>query len=522
VKSPEYLIQDNQTTPGLEADSPFGGFVDLQAALGSAPNDLGDDLSGNFPSIGCAMDFYGTSLGDAATMGFSSNGLFFPRGTTVSGGNSASPFSTTIPSVITPNGFIAAFWDDLVASDVGAVVTPSGYLAANVGTCPNRAFIVQIINAYRFKDHTQVINYELQQDGTTPEDYWVLYDTVSGTLTTGSVGVEDPSGTHGTTYNGPITTGLVLHYYRPQLSPPPITVTFQVTVNSSGPAIITNTLQYSVDVSDTGVMTVSGAPLVVLGPSLVATVLVTATPNTLLANGVSTATVTATVLAANGTPVPGVTVNMSANIGAISPTSGTSNMDGQVLAIYTAPVTVSVSSTATIEATADGITGTAMVTLTQGTSSFDFVSQSVLTETSSVVRRNDVITYTFMVTNAGLGDANNVLIAAPIPSGTQYVEGSVVGGVPFSGSLAALVAGSSQQPSSPGAVQTIFWSGNIAANGSHTLSYAVQVTALEGVITNTARVYVDNAPADNGGFTVTATVTATAQALMWYLPLVQH
>ena len=304
IMSASYVIQDNVSIPGLENLSPFGGFFDL-TGIGFDVNPLGDDVAGNVSPLGCQQGWFDTALGSPTSVGLSSNGLFFPRGTAVSGGSPASPLSMTIPSVITPNGFIAAFWDDLVALDAGAVVTPAGYVAATSGSCPSQAYIAQVVNAYRFANPTQVLNYELQYDDSNPDEYWVLYGNISGTLDTGIVGVENLDGTDGTVYTGTVSSGLALRYYRPLPPSPPVTVTFQVTVNQFTSLELTNTLTYTVDAPGTGEMTVS-ASLAQLYTA--AYMIMSANPSNVPADGTSVSTLVVTLTQANGSPVPGAQV----------------------------------------------------------------------------------------------------------------------------------------------------------------------------------------------------------------------
>ncbi len=89
---------------------------------------------------------------------------------------------------------------------------------------------------------------------------------------------------------------------------------------------------------------------------------------------------------------------------------------------------------------------------------------TTVTNTLGVVRKGDIITYTVVITNNGSSAVNNILLYAPIPSGTTYVAGSATGGSYF-GSLAlgplATLAG-------------VVWSGSLAPGESHTLIYAVR------------------------------------------------
>lgn len=255
----DYAVEDNLTNADLGNDSPFGEFVDLRS-FGFSPVAFGDDVAGNFNTLGCNFDYWGATGGSATRIGFSSNGLFFPRGTQVSGGASNSPFNFTIPSVLTPNNFIAAYWDDLVISPT-VQFTQSGYIAATAGSCPDRAIVLQLLNASRYDEPEKALNYELQWDSNKPDEYWVLYGDVSSELISGTIGAEDYTGTKGVTYyqsgapaDKAITTGRVLHYYRPLVAAPPIIVTFAVKVEAGTNPFIVNTASYTTDLPGTVAM----------------------------------------------------------------------------------------------------------------------------------------------------------------------------------------------------------------------------------------------------------------------------
>jgi uncharacterized repeat protein (TIGR01451 family) len=512
VKAANYTFEDDSMALGLANQSPLGGFYDAAGSFGQASRP--DGYAAGIDT-GCGLQFYGSTNDTPTYFGYSSRGVFFPRSSPTSTVMSGDPVTVSIPNPALPNGFINAYGAALSISAT-AQVTDAGrvpliiFSAGPSAVCPTDylAFF-QLKSLYLRSDPTQRMDVNIVYDYANPDHYWVLYGNVTREFAPNtSTGTENFAGDLGLRYTGSITNGRVIHYYRPLVPPSPITVTFQVTVNAIGPSIITNTLGYSVDVPDTGLMMVTNA-LRVAGPT--AGVLVTATPSTLPADGTSTAQVVATVVDALGTALPGVSVSLMTSAGVLSPTGGLSDANGQVAATLRAPTSPG---TATVFATADGKTGSAKVMFTQGSSTYDLLSASTLTQSANVVRKGDTITYTFTVTNAGTGDVNNVLMAAPIPSGTQYVNGSAVGGVPFGGSLAALLARNFASPRAPEAVTTIVWNGSIAAGGSHIISYAVKVTPLEGVITNTARVYVDVTEA--GSFTVTATV----QARTLYFPIV--
>ncbi|MCS7087464.1 MAG: DUF11 domain-containing protein, partial [Thermoflexales bacterium] len=125
------------------------------------------------------------------------------------------------------------------------------------------------------------------------------------------------------------------------------------------------------------------------------------------------------------------------------------------------------------------------------------------------VRRGDVITYQVTLTNSGSGTLNNVMLVAPIPSGTSYVVGSADGG--------SYVGLDSMQFVPQVAQNALIWSGSLVAGQAHTLRFAVQVQILEGTITFQPRVYLDN---QDSGLNLSS--TTEVEALRVYLPIVQR
>ena len=89
-----------------------------------------------------------------------------------------------------------------------------------------------------------------------------------------------------------------------------------------------------------------------------------AAPDTLDADGVSTAAITATVTDDTDTPVEDETVQFSADYGSLSHSSATTDANGIVNVVYTAPSSQPPGGTATVTATtSNGVTQTATVTL---------------------------------------------------------------------------------------------------------------------------------------------------------------
>jgi len=240
----------------------------------------------------------------------------------------------------------------------------------------------------------------------------------------------------------------------------------------------------------------------------------TLTPTVIVANGISQSLAMATVVDQFDNPVSGVTVNFLANIGMFSPASGATNASGQITTTLT-------SLTPTIEAVFALVSGlgsrSAQATYVNPPASSAPLTSTLqtVTQTLGVLRKGGLITYTVVLTNNGPGQVNNVLIYAPIPSGTTYVAGSASGG-----NFAMLLAGQELGEGTFGPQATlnaVTWSGNLAAGASHALSYVVQVQILEGQIVNQPKVFVDNA---DTGIDLSSTVDVIAYKI--YLPIVRR
>ncbi len=240
-----------------------------------------------------------------------------------------------------------------------------------------------------------------------------------------------------------------------------------------------------------------------------------ATPNTLFANGTATATVVATVRDQYNAPFISQTVTLLTSQGALSTGSGATDASGKVTTTLTAPLDAGIG---TVFAVAGALNASTVVTFVQQLTDTVTFNLSALSQSSSTVVSKGLITYTFTVTNGGPGNASNVLMVAPIPNGSSYIAGSASGGTPFGGSLMMLLSGQEiAGPASPAATTAIVWQGNIPANGSHTIAYTVRADILEGVITNTSKVYLDNVV--GGTFTVVANIQPAARV---FLPIVRR
>ncbi|MCS6774343.1 MAG: right-handed parallel beta-helix repeat-containing protein [Thermoflexales bacterium] len=266
-----------------------------------------------------------------------------------------------------------------------------------------------------------------------------------------------------------------------------------------------------------GTVTATAKVTFTAGPAF--TVSLSLSPTVIFANGISQSLATATVVDQFGNPVSNVTVLFLAGVGQFSPSSGSTGANGQV----TATLTSLIPAVENVFAAVGGVGfASAQATYVNLPASLAPITSTLSTVTQSlgVVRKGDLITYTVRITNTGSAQINNVLIVAPIPSGTTYVLGSAQGGN-FNSSFATLIlsdgSGMESVLGPQAALNSVTWAGNLAGGASHTLSYAVKVQVLEGQIVNQPQVFVDNALT---GINLASTVDVVAYK--GYLPIVRR
>ncbi|WP_412061977.1 M36 family metallopeptidase [Rubrivirga sp. IMCC45206] len=161
-------------TVGFEDISGTGTPVAFAPTGGFPPTDEGvADVALPFP-----FDFYGAPQ---PSVQVSTNGFvaFKPHvlDTFVNSG---------LPSAALPNGIVAAFWDDLLAGDAGVVY---------VGLLTDGRFAIQWDDVERFPEGGSSFTFQLifAPDGSIE----IQYETMTGTLTSATVGIENLTGTDG-------------------------------------------------------------------------------------------------------------------------------------------------------------------------------------------------------------------------------------------------------------------------------------------------------------------------------------
>jgi uncharacterized Zn ribbon protein len=215
--------------------------------------------------------------------------------------------------------------------------------------------------------------------------------TVTLAASVGTLGVvtNNGNGTYTATYSSPIFT-------------------------AGSPAIISGTLNGNL-IDDTAQIAL------VAGPVFGATSTMTASPNTLPANGTSTSTVTVTLRDVNGNLITGggATVLLATNLGTLGSVSY--NINGTYTATFTAPLTTG---TATITGTANGQTLPAATILIG--SGFASSATTTITANPTILVANGVTTSTITVT---LRDANDNLITTGSATVTLAASTGTLGSV---------------------------------------------------------------------------------------------
>lgn len=169
----------------------------------------------------------------------------------------------------------------------------------------------------------------------------------------------------------------------------------------------------------------------------------------------------------NGLPIPGADPQAGINIGIVNPGATLNVLLTLLVTVVSLPSPQQLVNQAFASFTfspPDGrvLSGSSQSNiLTIPVSSPDVVVTKSTPAVDAVV--GDIITYTITVTNAGIGTVNNVLLVDPIPSGSQFVIGSVT------------VNGTPQPLANPATGIQI---GSIAPGASAVVTFQVQVIVI--------------------------------------------
>jgi len=156
---------DPTPPPGVTPRTSFGLSVSIgvppyvETSITASCNDMSagtpvaavtaDDSVSATTALPFAFDFFG---GAATHHSVNSNGVM-QLFSSASGAGARTFVNAPIPSADTPNGYIAAFWDDLVP---GSVVTTT------TGTTPNQVYTVQWTAFSRFADRSAALTFQTQ------------------------------------------------------------------------------------------------------------------------------------------------------------------------------------------------------------------------------------------------------------------------------------------------------------------------------------------------------------------------
>ena len=172
-----YTCKDDTTLGG-----PSFNWVD--ATDGDKSYIAGDDQYDGPISLGFDLFFYG---GGYSELYLSTNGL------AIFGSGNTSWTNRPLPYSPTPNNLAAPFWDDLQVCANQAIYYKQG------GVAPNRYFVAEWANVSRLSAPTRPLTFEL----VLYENGQILfqYQSLTGTLDSNSVGIENSRGDTGLQYS---------------------------------------------------------------------------------------------------------------------------------------------------------------------------------------------------------------------------------------------------------------------------------------------------------------------------------
>jgi len=174
-----------------------GAFLDL-AAYGIEPTSAidGDSIWFTAFASGAPFLYWGQ---EHTGIGFTDDGMAF---------FSSTPGDTPwvnedIPNAADPNNLLAMLWNDWEVVYDGA--THRGVSLATMGTDASGGAVLQFTGMQPYQDPSQTIDFEVfvwRSPSDAPGDYEVIfaYNNISATLSTGTIGLENATGTDGFRY----------------------------------------------------------------------------------------------------------------------------------------------------------------------------------------------------------------------------------------------------------------------------------------------------------------------------------
>ncbi|HBY94150.1 MAG TPA: hypothetical protein DEP84_09345 [Chloroflexi bacterium] len=202
--SPPYGQPDAFGYVQLDSTRPGGpAFAWVDATDGVTSTVTGNNsFGGPFP-IGFSFLYYGNSY---TQLYFSTNGLV------TFGSGSVAYNNNILPDPSSPNNVLAVLWDDLQVPASSAIYYKQG------GTAPDRYFVVEWYNVSPRGDTAHPLTFEV----VIYENGIILFQylTLSGSLNSSTVGIEESTGTTGVLYaynEARLTSSLALAFLPPGL-----------------------------------------------------------------------------------------------------------------------------------------------------------------------------------------------------------------------------------------------------------------------------------------------------------------
>ncbi|MFZ6027449.1 MAG: S8 family serine peptidase [Chloroflexota bacterium] len=251
---PQYLMSTSNDDPdncGMPLAN-SGAYTNLQSyGIFPQPAISGDSIWFTALTSGSTFDFYGAAH---TGINFTDDGMAFFSSTP-----GATPWENAdIPNSADPNNLMAILWQDWVVN-YDAALNHGVSIATLGGTGETGAGLIEYDDIQVYGEAGQTMDFEVlvwRTVDNTPGAYEVIfaYDNISTTLTIGTVGVENASGTAGTKYAyndanlSTITDGMAICFDWFTPTGDPVTITYAVTVDENPPAkVLTNNVLHVTD-----------------------------------------------------------------------------------------------------------------------------------------------------------------------------------------------------------------------------------------------------------------------------------